>query len=96
MKAYGGVNVESHIFLISTLVGGEWPASRPGRFTPGESATGTHFIGCWGGPQSRFGRRGAEKILDPTGTQTPTPLGRPARSQSLCRLRYPGSAKTYA
>jgi hypothetical protein len=26
-----------------------------------------------GGPQSRFGRRGEEKILDPTGTRNPTP-----------------------
>jgi hypothetical protein len=25
------------------------------------------------GPQSRSGRRGEEKILDPTGTRTPTP-----------------------
>jgi hypothetical protein len=25
-----------------------------------------------GGPQSRSGRRGEEKILEPTGTQTPT------------------------
>jgi hypothetical protein len=32
-----------------------------------------------GGPQSRSGRRGEEKILDPTGTQTPV------RSQSLSR-----------
>jgi hypothetical protein len=27
-----------------------------------------------GGPQSRSGRCGEEKILDPTGTRTPTPL----------------------
>jgi hypothetical protein len=40
------------------------------------------------GPQSQSGRRGEEKILDPTGTKT-RPLGRPARSQSLYRLRYP-------
>jgi hypothetical protein len=36
MKVYGGVDVQSHIFLVSALVGGEWPASRPSRFTPGE------------------------------------------------------------
>jgi hypothetical protein len=30
MKAYGGVDVQT-----AALVGGEWPASRPGRFTPG-------------------------------------------------------------
>jgi hypothetical protein len=38
-----------------------------------------------GGPQSRSGRRGGEKILNPTGTRIPTP-GRPACSQSLYRL----------
>jgi hypothetical protein len=43
-----------------------------------------------GGPQSRSGQHGEVKILDPTGTRTPT-LSRPARSQSLYRLRYPGS-----
>jgi hypothetical protein len=43
-----------------------------------------------GGPQSRCGRRGEEKILYLTGTRTTT-LDRPARSQSLYRLRYPGS-----
>jgi hypothetical protein len=37
MKAYEGVDVQTHIFLISALVGGEWSASRPGRFTPGEA-----------------------------------------------------------
>jgi hypothetical protein len=32
MKANGGVDVKIHIFLTSALVGGEWSASRPGRF----------------------------------------------------------------
>jgi hypothetical protein len=36
MKAYGGVDVQIHIFLTSALVGGEWSASRSGRFTPGK------------------------------------------------------------
>jgi hypothetical protein len=36
MKAYGGVDALIHIFLTSALAGGEWSASRPGRFTPGE------------------------------------------------------------
>jgi hypothetical protein len=47
--------------------------------------------GRLGGPQSRSGRCWEEKILDPTGTRTPDPLSRPACSQSLYRLRYPGS-----
>jgi hypothetical protein len=36
MKAYGGVDVSIRVFLTSTLVGGEWTVSRPGRFTPGK------------------------------------------------------------
>jgi hypothetical protein len=37
--------VEYHAFLTSTLDGGEWSASRSGRFTPGKRAPGTHWIG---------------------------------------------------
>jgi hypothetical protein len=36
MKTYGGVNVYIQAFLTSALVGGEWSASHPDRFTPGE------------------------------------------------------------
>jgi hypothetical protein len=43
-----------------------------------------------GVPQSRSGRRGEVKFLDLTGTRI-RHLSRPARSQSLYRLRYPGS-----
>jgi hypothetical protein len=39
MKANGGVDVKIHIFLTLALVGGEWPASRPCRFTPREKET---------------------------------------------------------
>jgi hypothetical protein len=50
MKAYVGVDVWIHIFLTSALVGGEWSASRPCRFTPGERAPDTHWIGGWVDP----------------------------------------------
>jgi hypothetical protein len=36
MKAYGGLKVKLHSFLTSTLNEGEWSASRPHTFTPGE------------------------------------------------------------
>jgi hypothetical protein len=55
--------------LTSALVGGEWSASRPGCFTTRKRAPDTHWIEGWLGPR----RRGEEKILDPTGTRTPTP-----------------------
>jgi hypothetical protein len=79
MKAYGGVDVEIHIFLTSALVGGEWLASRPHGFTPGESAPGTHWIG------GRVGRRAGmddvekRKLLTLPGLEL-RPLGRPVRS----------------
>jgi hypothetical protein len=41
MKACGGVDVYVHIFLTSALAGGEWSASRSGRYTPGERTPGT-------------------------------------------------------
>jgi hypothetical protein len=72
MKAYEGVDIQSDIFLTSALVG-EWSASRPGRFTLGEKRRWYPLDRRLGEPQSRSGRRGEEKILDPTGTRTPTP-----------------------
>jgi hypothetical protein len=67
MKAYREVDVLTHIFLTSALVGGEWSASRPGRSTPGERVPGAHCIGGWVGP--RVGLNDVDvKILDPTGT----------------------------
>jgi hypothetical protein len=35
MKGCGGVDIETHVFLTSVLIGREWSASRLGRFTPG-------------------------------------------------------------
>jgi hypothetical protein len=52
MKAYGGVDIYIHVLLTSALVGGEWSASRPGRFPPGGRASGTHWIGGWVGPST--------------------------------------------
>jgi hypothetical protein len=52
MKTYGGVAVWMHVFLILVLVGGEWSASRPGRYTPKERAPGTHWVGGWVGPRA--------------------------------------------
>jgi hypothetical protein len=52
MKTYGGVDVYIHIFLTSALVRGEWSASHPGRFTSGERAPRTHWIGGWADPKA--------------------------------------------
>jgi hypothetical protein len=91
MKAYGRVEVWIHIFLNSVSAGGEWSASRPGRFTPGEGAHGTHWIGGWVDPRAGLDEEENRKFLALPGLELP-PLCRSARSQSLYRLRYIGSS----
>jgi hypothetical protein len=68
MKAYGGVDVQIHIFLTSALAGGVVSFT----FRPlylRERAPGTHWIGGWMDPTA--GLDDVQKILDPTGTRTP-------------------------
>jgi hypothetical protein len=77
MKTYGGVEVSGQLHAPTALPLGKGP-----RYP---------FYRRLGGPQSRSGRYGEAKIFNPTGTRTPAPPGRPARSQSLYRLSYPGS-----
>jgi hypothetical protein len=80
MKAYGGVNVYIHLFLISALARGEWSASRPGRFIPEERAPCTHWIGGLVDP--RAGLDDVEKRTFLTLQVIEIrPLDRPARSQ---------------
>jgi hypothetical protein len=50
-KGVWGVDVQIHIFLTSVLVGGEWSASRPCHFNPGERVPGTNWIGGWVDPK---------------------------------------------
>jgi hypothetical protein len=66
------VDVWIHIYLTSALVGGEWSASRLGRFTPGKSLR-YQLDKRLGGPRNQSGRHGEENNLAPTGTRTPTP-----------------------
>jgi hypothetical protein len=48
--------------MTSALAAGEWSASQPGHFTPGERALGTHWIGGWMHPRTVLDD--VEKILD--------------------------------
>jgi hypothetical protein len=68
-------------------------SSRPGRFTPWERDSATHWIGGWVDPRADLDDVEKRKFLTLLGLE-PRPLGRPARGQSLCRLRYPGSKPT--
>jgi hypothetical protein len=62
----------------------------PRLFTPGERAPGTHWIGDWVDPRAGLDDVEKRKFLILPGLEL-RPLGRPVRSQSLYRLRYPGS-----
>jgi hypothetical protein len=50
------------------------------RSTPGERATGTHFIGGWVGPRAGLDAETRGRILCPCRGSKP---GRPVRSQTL-------------
>jgi hypothetical protein len=69
------------------LAGGEWSVSRPSRFTPGERAPCTHWIGGWVDPRAGLDDVEKRKFLTLRGLELRS-LRRPARSQSLYRLRY--------
>jgi hypothetical protein len=62
MKTYGGVDVQIQVFFTSTLVGDEWSASSSGRFTSGEKATDTHWIGDCVGPRTGLDKVEKRKI----------------------------------
>jgi hypothetical protein len=71
----------------SALDRGEWSASRPCHFTPGERAPGTHWIGGWVGPRVGLDAVEKRKILHSWESNP----GRAACSPSLYRLSYPNS-----
>jgi hypothetical protein len=55
-----------------------WSASRPGRFTPKETATGTHWIGGWVGPRAVLDAVVKRKIPSPRRESKPrTPIIQP-------------------
>jgi hypothetical protein len=59
-------------FLTSALNDGQWSASCPCRFTPGERALGTHWIGVWLGPRKNFAPAGNRTLAVPPVTTTST------------------------
>jgi hypothetical protein len=72
-KVYGGVEIQIHTFLTSTLHEGKGSSSSPGRFIPGKRMLWYPLDRRLGGPQSRSGRGGEEKNSQPLpGLQPPT------------------------
>jgi hypothetical protein len=82
MKMYVGMDVPIHIFLTSALVGGQWSASCPCRFMPGERIPGTHWIGVWVDPKAGLDDVEEREFLTLLELELQPP-GRPAHSQSL-------------
>jgi hypothetical protein len=80
----------SKFFLTSALATCKRSASRTGRFTPGERASGTHWIGGWVDLRAGLDDLKKKEFLILPELEL-RPLSRPARSQSLYRLSYPGS-----
>jgi hypothetical protein len=81
--------VTEFIWLHSvTTCFGSW--SRSCRFNPGEGSPGTHWVGGWVVPRAGLDAVEKRKFLTLPGLELRS-IGRLARSQLLCRLRYPGS-----
>jgi hypothetical protein len=64
--------------LTLALDGGEWSASRSGRFTPREWAPGTHWIGDWVGTRAVLDAAVKRKIPSPRReSKSRTPIVQP-------------------
>jgi hypothetical protein len=67
------------------LLRGEWSTSCPGRFTPGERAHGTHWIGGWVRPRADLDDVEKRNYLTLPGLELRT-ISHPPRNQLLYRL----------
>jgi hypothetical protein len=78
MNAYWGNGGKLHAFLTSEPDGGEWSASRSGRFTPRERVPGTHWIGGWVGSRAVLDAVMKRKIPSPRRESNPrSPIVQP-------------------
>jgi hypothetical protein len=64
MKTYEDWMYRSTVYLTTALVGGEWSASGPRRFT-----AGTHWIGGWVGPRTGLDDVEGRKIFSLPGLE---------------------------
>jgi hypothetical protein len=71
MKAYFEWKYSSTHSWTSALGGGKWSASLPGRFTPRETAPGTHSIGGKLGPRAGLDAVAKGKIPSPCRNANP-------------------------
>jgi hypothetical protein len=90
MKAYGGVDVQIHIFLTSAIVRGGWSTLRPSHFNLGVRALGTHWLGYWMDRRAGLDNVEKRKFLTLPVLEL-RPLFRPARSQKSHRTFWIGA-----
>jgi hypothetical protein len=76
-------------FKISAIYGGEWSASRPGRFIPGERTPGTHWTGGWVGPIAGLDTEAGGKIISHLPGIEPRLAGSPVCSQDTILPELP-------
>jgi hypothetical protein len=84
------------VFLTPALGGGEWSASHPGRFTLGERAPDTHFIGGWVSPRTCLDAvQKKKRSLIRAGNRTPAvePVTAPTETSRSITLIYLSSIK---
>jgi hypothetical protein len=76
----------SPISITSEQYRGGWSTPHPGRFTTGRRSD-NHNTGGWVGPRGGLARCRKSRPPPQNGIRSPD---RPARSESIYRLRYPG------
>jgi hypothetical protein len=88
-RPWGNVCIDPYFLDLGTSW--RWVVSFTSRpLYPRGKAPGTHSIGSWVDPRAGVDDVEKRKFLTRPGLEF-QPLGRPARSYSLYRLRYPGS-----
>jgi hypothetical protein len=86
----GSGRIDPYLFYLcaSLEVSGQFHA--PAALPPGKEPPSTYWVGGWVDPTASMDNVENRKFLTLPGFEL-RPLGRPAGSQSLYRLRYPGS-----
>jgi hypothetical protein len=96
MKVYWESGDSSTHSLNSALDGGEWSASRSGRFNPRERAPGTHWIGGWVGPGAVMVMVVKRKIPSPCRESNPrTPIVQPIAQCYTAMLAFTLENQSY-
>jgi hypothetical protein len=77
------------VFLTSTVVGGDWSASPPGRFTPG-----TNWIGSWVDPTAGLDYMENCSIPDPSVVQAVASRYTDCATAAVCNYTHSKSSRT--